>query len=81
MTDDRSAEFSVDDRYLYTAGGDGVSYQWDMRTFMCSSKVTVSDALNCCALATSPTGALATGMRVLAHLCGVERNPVCGGLP
>ena len=56
-----SADFSTDDRYLYTAGGDGVAYQWDMRTFLCSQKTTVSDSLNCSAFATSPTGSFATG--------------------
>lgn len=59
----RSGAFSSDGRELYTAGGDGIVYVWDVRQRTCRARFVDEGALRGTALAvTQDGGLLATGM-------------------
>jgi U3 small nucleolar RNA-associated protein 18 len=60
----RSAAYSSDSRYLFTSGGDGEIYQWDMGSRKCVHRFQDEGCLSNTALAVSPNGRfLASGAR------------------
>ena len=62
--DARAAAFGTDGRSLFTAGGAGLIYHWDLRMRKCVRKIADEGSLGVSALCLSPDGAqLAVGSR------------------